>query len=76
MTRLEYMILHSYYPRNASIVLDQASIGGIPAGSTGRVISINQELNTILVDFDCGMQSSLIYGSDIFHRDTYKLLRE
>lgn len=73
MTRLEQSILQSYYPQNAHIMLDRTSIGGIPANTTGRVVSINKDLNTILVDFDTGQRSSLIYGEDIFHR--VKLLR-
>lgn len=75
MTRLEQSILQSHYPQNAPIVLDKTSIGGIPINTTGRIVSINKDLNTILVDFDTGQRSSLIYGEDVFHRDTVKLLR-
>jgi hypothetical protein len=68
MTRVEYYILHSAYPPNSSIIIDRAT-GGIPAGSTGRVVSINRELDLILVKFDNGDLMSLIYGEDYFHRN-------
>lgn len=68
MTQLEYSILQSHYPQNARIILDRDSVGGIPAGTVGRIVSINKELGVILVEFDNGMRSSLIYESDYYHR--------
>lgn len=75
MTQIEYKILQSHYPQNASIILDKTSIGGIPVNTTGRIISINRDMNTVLVDFDTGQRISLIYGVDVFHRNTQMLLR-
>ena len=68
MTQLEYSILQSHYPQNARIILDRDSVGGIPAGTVGRVKSINKELGVITIDFDNGVQSSLIYERDYYHR--------
>ena len=69
MTRVEYYILRSAYPPNSSIILDRATTGGIPAGSTGKVVNINKDMDTISVNFDNGIQRNLIYGKDYFHRN-------
>ena len=73
MTRLEYLILKSSYPDKSSIVLDKTSVGGIPYNSKGKVIYIDQIMDTILVEFETGKRSSLIYGKDMFHQ--VRLLR-
>ena len=75
MTRVEYYILRSAYPPNSSIILDQATTGGIPAGTVGRVVSINKDLDLITVVFNNGDSSSLIYGEDVFHRNIEQLYR-
>ena len=69
MTRVEYYVLYSAYPPNSYIVLDKATTWGLPVGTIGKVVSINKDLNTISVNFDNGIQRSLIYGEDVFHRD-------
>lgn len=69
MTKLEYRILQSHYPQGSSIILDRTSTGGMPVNSTGRVVSINKDIGTILVDFELKGKMSLIYGQDMFHRN-------
>ena len=75
MTRVEYYVLHSAYPPNSYIVLDRATTGGIPAGTVGKVVSINKDLDLITVVFNNGDSSSLIYGEDYFHRNIEDLYR-
>lgn len=67
MTRVEYYILHSAYPPNSSIIIDRAT-GGIPVNTIGKVVSINKDFDTILVEFNNGEKRSLIYGEDYFHK--------
>jgi hypothetical protein len=45
------------------------SVGGVPYNTAGNVVYINRDTDTILVDFDNGAKSSLIFGVDMFHRD-------
>lgn len=68
MSRIEYLILLSHFPIGSYIILDKASAGGIPYNSIGRIVSINRDFGTILVNFDNGIKSSLIYSEDMFHR--------
>ena len=68
MTRIERSILQSHFPFQTYIVLDTAAVCGQPKNATGRIIYINQDIGTILVDFDNGQRASLIYGIDKFHR--------
>lgn len=70
MTRLEHSIIQSHFPVQTYIILDTVSVGGQPKNAIGRIMSINQDLNTITVEFDNGFKSSLIYGTDKFHRYT------
>ena len=73
MTRVEYYVLYSAYPPNSYIVLDKATTidratGGIPVNTIGKVVSINKDFDTILVEFNNGEKRSLIYGEDYFHK--------
>ena len=68
MTRIEYYIMLSHFPIGSYIILDKASAGGVPYNSIGKIVSVNRELDTILIDFDNGIRSSLIYSVDMFHR--------
>ena len=75
MTLLEYKILQSHYPQGASIVLDSTSTGGMPVNSVGKVVSINKDIDTVLVDFESNGRMSLIYGKDMFHRKMKQLCK-
>lgn len=68
MTRLEHSILKSHFPMNTMIILDQAIQHGLPCNSLGRVVYIDKEMGTILVDFENGSRYGLIYGVDLFHK--------
>ena len=68
MTRVEFYVLHSAYPPNSYIVLDKATTWGLPVGTIGKVVSINRDFDTILVEFNNGEKRSLIYGDDYFHK--------
>lgn len=75
MTRVEYYVLYSAYPPNSYIVLDKATTWGLPVNTIGKVVSINKDFDTILVEFTNGDRRSLIYGEDIFHRNIKELYR-
>lgn len=68
MSRLEYLILQSHYPKEATIILDKTSKGGKPVNTVGKVLCINKDLNVIYVRYDDGKSESLTYGEDMFHR--------
>ena len=68
MTRLEHSILESHFPMNTMIIVDQTNHRNVLRNSLGRVVSINKEMGTILVDFEDGNRYGLIYGVDLFHK--------
>lgn len=67
MNRVEYLIVYSAYRPGTRIITDSTTASGLPANSIGYVGAIDAVTDTILISWEDGFVSSLLYGVDLFH---------